>query len=113
MDDLVRKLTDLRRDGIAEVHLTTQKTGDDLGYVKNVLESQMEMKERLAIRTWLHPNGINAEASFAAALATRQSDTGQWLLRSKEFVSWRESGHGCMWLYGIGWCFPICFEPIC
>lgn len=62
----------------------------------------MEEEERLSIRKWLHPDGINSEASFSTALAARQSDTGQWLVGSEDFAAWMASVHGCMWLYGIG-----------
>jgi hypothetical protein len=89
-------------DKITDVQLTTQKTSGDIDYVKGVLESKLEEEERLLIRKWLHPDGMNAEAGFATALAARQSDTGQWLLGSAEFAAWRENAHGCMWLYGIG-----------
>lgn len=79
-----------------------QKTSEDIVYVKGILESKLEEDERLAIRKWLHPTGINTAASFAAALAMKQSDTGKWFLDSAEFAAWRKSVHGCMWLYGIG-----------
>jgi hypothetical protein len=62
----------------------------------------MEEEERLSIRKWLHPDGINVEASFTSAFAARLSDTGQWLLCSEEFAAWKGIVHGCMWLYGIG-----------
>jgi hypothetical protein len=66
------------------------------------MESNMDEVERLAIRKWLHPEGISVEGSFVTALETRLSDTGKWLLNSEDFDDWKNSMHGFMWLYGIG-----------
>ena len=58
--------------------------------------------ERIAIRKWLHPDGIDSEASFAAALEMRHPETGKWLFNSKAYSSCKESDCDCIWLYGIG-----------
>jgi len=45
---------------------------------------------------------IDVESSLSSALSTRHPMTGDWLLRSISFESWKTSELGCMWIYGIG-----------
>lgn len=85
-----------------KVQMTTQTTVGDVGYIKDILEAGIEQEEHANIRRWLYPDGTNAEAGFTAALGTKQSETGKWILDSEDFMAWRESTHGCMWIYGIG-----------
>lgn len=82
--------------------MTTQTTVGDVGYIKGILEARIEQEEYANIRRWLYPEGTNVEAGFTAALGTKQSETGKWIFDSKDFRAWRESTHGCMWIYGIG-----------
>lgn len=86
---------------ITDLQLTTKKTAEDVVYVKDILESKIEEEERVSIRKWLHPDGINSETGFATALEVKESETGRWLLDSEDFTAWKRSVNGCMWLYGI------------
>jgi hypothetical protein len=85
-----------------KVQMTTQTTAGDVGYIKDILEAGIGKEESANIRRWLYPDGTNAEAGFTAGLRSKQSETGKWLFDSQDFTAWRESTHGCMWIYGIG-----------
>jgi len=89
--------------GLTDVKLTTSMGAEDISFMKSILSSKLEEEERIAIRRWLHPDGIDSEPSFKAALKVRHADTGQWLLASEIFQEWSNGKHHrCIWLYGIG-----------
>lgn len=85
-----------------QIKLTLKDAGEDINYVKTAIDTKMQDDEQLSIRRWLHPDGIESEAIFIAALSRRSPDTGIWLLESNKFWEWMASNHNCMWFYGIG-----------
>jgi len=86
---------------VLDTQLIAQNTALDVAYLKSAVNTKMEEEELISIRRWLHPDGIDSEASLTAALNLRHPDTGEWLLTSGDFELWLESRNGCLWLYGI------------
>lgn len=70
--------------------------------VKSSLEASIQEEDQVSIRKWLHPDGVESEAHFKAALKRKHPDTGKWLLESEDFASWVLGHRNCLWLYGIG-----------
>lgn len=91
---------------MTEIMLTSNSATKDIAHVRAVIDATMEEEERVSIRKWLHPDGVESEAHFTAALNQRHPDTGKWLLYSNLFKEWSLVKHGCMWIYGIGKQFP-------
>jgi hypothetical protein len=85
-----------------EVKSTTKEVGIDIAFVKSTLKAKLDQEEKSQIRRWLHPDGVESEANFAAALNQRTNGTGTWLLDSQKFQEWSTTGGSCIWLYGIG-----------
>jgi hypothetical protein len=92
---------------MTEIRLTSSAATEDIAHVRAVIDATMEEEERVSIRKWLHPDGVESEAHFTAALNQRHPDTGKWLLYSKGFKEWSLGKHSCMWIYGIGKQFPL------
>jgi len=80
----------------------TAAAAEDVSFVKSALEASLKEEERVSIRKWLHPDGVESEAHYKAALNQKHPDTGKWLLGSEQFGNWILGPHSCMWLYGIG-----------
>jgi hypothetical protein len=80
----------------------TSASAEDLSFVKSALEDSMKEEERVAIRKWLYPDDLETDSHYKAALNQKAPDTGEWLLKSKEFEDWLLDPRGFMWLYGIG-----------
>jgi hypothetical protein len=87
---------------MVEVKLATKEVGEDIAFVKSTLKVKLDQEEKFQIRRWLHPDGVESEANFAAALNQRTTGTGTWLLGSQKFQEWSTTGGSCIWLYGIG-----------
>jgi hypothetical protein len=85
-----------------EVKSATKEVGEDIAFVKSTLKAKLKQEEKSQIRRWLHPDGIESEANFTAALNQRTTGTGTWLLDSQKFQEWSTTEGSCIWLYGIG-----------
>lgn len=51
---------------------------------------------------WLSPP--DPSTNYVKALKQRHEDSGQWFLRSADFVKWRTESNSFLWLYGIPGC---------
>lgn len=83
------------------VQLNTSEIADDVSYIKSVVHTNMKEEERLAIRRWLFPDGLDTDSNFKAVVKTRHHGTGKWLLDSNHLKDWETGEHGLMWLHGI------------
>jgi hypothetical protein len=90
------------RNSVVEVTSATKQVGEDVTFMKSALKVKLDNEEKAQIRRWLHPDGVESEASLTAALNQRTAGTGTWVFESQEFREWSLSGHSCIWLYGIG-----------
>ncbi|CUS10689.1 unnamed protein product, partial [Tuber aestivum] len=54
------------------------------------------------VLVWL--NAVDPEANYLSALDVRAPGTGNWLLRGREYVDWKEGREGVLWLYGMPGC---------
>ncbi|CUS14576.1 unnamed protein product, partial [Tuber aestivum] len=48
---------------------------------------------------WL--NVVDPSTNYSSALTVREPGTGNWLLTGREYLDWKESSGGVLWLYGI------------
>jgi len=71
--------------------------------MKDALDSSARESEMISVRKWLHPDSIESDAQYRAALKQRQPGTGTWLPNTSQFQSWEnDQGGSYFWLYGIG-----------
>lgn len=84
-----------------QIKSATYEAAENFAQLKGAFNAKVEEDERVTIRRWLHPDGIDPEPSFKAALNLRHPSTGTWLLDLDSFQAWLESDNACIWLYGI------------
>jgi hypothetical protein len=89
-------------DWIGDIKSTTAAAAEEMSFVKSALETSIKEEERVSIRKWLHPDSVESEAHYKAALEQKHPVTGKLLLESDQFGNWILGPHTCMWLYGIG-----------
>ncbi|CUS12884.1 unnamed protein product, partial [Tuber aestivum] len=49
-------------------------------------------------------NVVDPSSNYSSALKLREDGTGNWLLRGREYIDWKASRSGLLWLHGIPGC---------
>jgi hypothetical protein len=88
-------------DAVMQIKSNTNDAAENVVQLKDIFNAKLEEDERVTIRRWLHPDGVDSESSFKSALNLRHPSTGTWLLDSNSFQAWLKSNNACIWLYGI------------
>ncbi|KAF2224155.1 nucleoside phosphorylase domain-containing protein, partial [Elsinoe ampelina] len=78
---------------------TLQAQGD---HIKQSLKVARSDKEDRRLRKWLNP--ADPSVNYNAAASKRDGTSGDWLLRSRQFVEWMSSPRSFLRLHGIPGC---------
>jgi hypothetical protein len=92
------------RAAVSKIQLATCDSAKDIEHIKSVFDIARKERDMVAVKKWLHPDGIDSEASFVASLRMKHPETGKWLFDLNDFASWESSTGRCIWLHGIAGC---------
>ncbi|KAH4986916.1 hypothetical protein HBH69_015840 [Parastagonospora nodorum] len=92
--------TALMNDNVSRILVRIQSSEMGMSLLVHFLYTLTDVDHKSrAITRWLAP--INPWESHNAAVASRQPDTGGWLIQSKAFQNWSMSKSGGLWLSGF------------